>query len=439
MRKYVLLLLCYGMWLLLPMLTWAADGKTLIFAYSPDDSPVSSYDKEIVGFCGAVYQYVEQYVDAQGKHYHLQVEPLGLYDRFGVFATSLKGKPGIQCGAHSITRQRREHLKAADKTFVGDYTHPIAITATKLLIRKDRVDALYTAPASVRIGMVKPPKPMTPVTKPGSAVVEPTTSVLIEGVFPNAVIVPLLDRGDAVTRLKKAVSDPEAIDAYVSTDILLQDMLHINLASVQEDYRIEPPSLDGFARQYVGLVVYNDPALLTYLNQWIDSAASADARAKLRPPADTTLEVVTWLNRSTDHLARVRVWGSLLLVVVGLLLVVVVWLLLRQRRLVRSQPISASLVCCEPEDNAPLETEEQPPLEVVGDDVPPLPLSCNAVISRRETEVLQLLAQGKQSGEIARLLGIETKTVETHRQNLRAKLGLRNTAELTRYAIENNI
>lgn len=70
---------------------------------------------------------------------------------------------------------------------------------------------------------------------------------------------------------------------------------------------------------------------------------------------------------------------------------------------------------------------------------PPSVAAVKIPLSARETEVLQLVAQGRQSGEIARLLGIETKTVETHRQKIRDKLGLRSVADLTRYALENGL
>ena len=62
---------------------------------------------------------------------------------------------------------------------------------------------------------------------------------------------------------------------------------------------------------------------------------------------------------------------------------------------------------------------------------PPLSL-----IGRREKEVLQHLAQGKSSAEIGYALGISAGTVEVHRRNLRQKLGIHTTAELTRYAIK---
>jgi len=57
----------------------------------------------------------------------------------------------------------------------------------------------------------------------------------------------------------------------------------------------------------------------------------------------------------------------------------------------------------------------------------------------REREIIQLIAEGKSNKEIADTLNISFKTVKNHRSNLMEKLGLHNTAEITRYAIRNNI
>ncbi len=56
-------------------------------------------------------------------------------------------------------------------------------------------------------------------------------------------------------------------------------------------------------------------------------------------------------------------------------------------------------------------------------------------LSPRETEVLRLLARGRNVREIAAELYVSVKTVETHRSNIMKKLELRNLADLTRYAI----
>lgn len=61
------------------------------------------------------------------------------------------------------------------------------------------------------------------------------------------------------------------------------------------------------------------------------------------------------------------------------------------------------------------------------------------ILSPRERETLQLLAEGKTSKEIAAQLFISVKTVDMHRQNLMNKLGLRSVAELTKYAIREGL
>lgn len=60
-------------------------------------------------------------------------------------------------------------------------------------------------------------------------------------------------------------------------------------------------------------------------------------------------------------------------------------------------------------------------------------------LSGREREVLQLIAEGKSMKEIASLLGISVKTVETHRMRLMGKLDIHETAGLVRYAIRQGI
>ncbi|MGA2417247.1 MAG: response regulator transcription factor, partial [Candidatus Sulfotelmatobacter sp.] len=60
-------------------------------------------------------------------------------------------------------------------------------------------------------------------------------------------------------------------------------------------------------------------------------------------------------------------------------------------------------------------------------------------LTAREREVTQLLAEGKSSKEVATLLNLSTKTVETHRSNIMRKLNLHSIRDLVVYAIKNNI
>lgn len=61
------------------------------------------------------------------------------------------------------------------------------------------------------------------------------------------------------------------------------------------------------------------------------------------------------------------------------------------------------------------------------------------VLSIREKEILQLIAEGKSSKEIGEILFLSSKTVDTHRKNIMDKLELRSLPELTKYAIRSGL
>jgi DNA-binding NarL/FixJ family response regulator len=61
------------------------------------------------------------------------------------------------------------------------------------------------------------------------------------------------------------------------------------------------------------------------------------------------------------------------------------------------------------------------------------------LLTDREKEVLQLLAEGKTNKEVASVLNLSPYTVDTHRTNLMQKLGLHNTAEIVLYAVRKKI
>ncbi len=60
-------------------------------------------------------------------------------------------------------------------------------------------------------------------------------------------------------------------------------------------------------------------------------------------------------------------------------------------------------------------------------------------VSPREREIVQLLAEGKSTKEVAFILDLSIKTVETHRSNVMRKLGIHSVSELVLYAVRNNI
>jgi DNA-binding NarL/FixJ family response regulator len=60
-------------------------------------------------------------------------------------------------------------------------------------------------------------------------------------------------------------------------------------------------------------------------------------------------------------------------------------------------------------------------------------------LSTRERETLQLIAEGHAAKEIAYAMNISVKTVAFHRENIKRKLGLRSTAELTKHAVQQGL
>jgi DNA-binding NarL/FixJ family response regulator len=73
-------------------------------------------------------------------------------------------------------------------------------------------------------------------------------------------------------------------------------------------------------------------------------------------------------------------------------------------------------------------------LHGTGEKTPNLPR-----ITSREREIVQLLAEGKSTKEVAAVLNLSVKTAETHRSNVMRKLGIHSVSELVIYAIRNNI
>jgi DNA-binding NarL/FixJ family response regulator len=60
-------------------------------------------------------------------------------------------------------------------------------------------------------------------------------------------------------------------------------------------------------------------------------------------------------------------------------------------------------------------------------------------LTRREREILKLLAEGNSVKEVASLLNLSVKTVEAHKFNLMRKLGIHNKAQLVQYAIQKKV
>jgi DNA-binding NarL/FixJ family response regulator len=62
-----------------------------------------------------------------------------------------------------------------------------------------------------------------------------------------------------------------------------------------------------------------------------------------------------------------------------------------------------------------------------------------SVLTHREREVVQLLAEGRTNKDVAESLGISVRTVETHRNNVMRKLGGHTLSDLVRFAVRNNL
>ena len=60
-------------------------------------------------------------------------------------------------------------------------------------------------------------------------------------------------------------------------------------------------------------------------------------------------------------------------------------------------------------------------------------------LTKRQKEIVKLLAEGKSSKEVASVLNISVKTAETHRANIMRKLELHSVSELVRYALQNEL
>jgi two-component system, NarL family, nitrate/nitrite response regulator NarL len=77
--------------------------------------------------------------------------------------------------------------------------------------------------------------------------------------------------------------------------------------------------------------------------------------------------------------------------------------------------------------------------EVVNPGQPPAPAPSPANLSEREREVLVHIAEGLTNKDIANQLGLGVRTVETHRERIMRKLGIRSVAGLTKFAIANEM
>jgi len=71
--------------------------------------------------------------------------------------------------------------------------------------------------------------------------------------------------------------------------------------------------------------------------------------------------------------------------------------------------------------------------------VPGDKVASDSGLTARETEVIQLLADGKSNKEVATSLKVSTRTVESHRNHIMRKMGFASFSDLVRYAIRNKL
>lgn len=64
---------------------------------------------------------------------------------------------------------------------------------------------------------------------------------------------------------------------------------------------------------------------------------------------------------------------------------------------------------------------------------------CSMKLTVRQTQVLKLIAEGMTTKEIADTLVVSVHTVNRHRANIRNKLGVRNSVELVKYAVDHGL
>lgn len=315
-----------------------AEGVVLTFGYSSDGSPVSYKKRSLLGFCGRVYDYLAE-KSQQEPGYRLVPEPIMRADwRFDKFPRDLNKQPGILCGPSSDTQSRVEGLEPEDGAFKGEFTQIFFTTNAKVLIRKEKISALY-AGEPVRIGVLdskiqdKEANPQTNCNRPLKSVGSTVTTTSVSGLFPHARMLGVVNRDEAVECLKETVD--KGLDAYAGDGVVLGDMRSEDLKEIRDSFSIEPP-LGSFLREDYVLAVYNAPGLAERLNEWLHSEPGVQARAELESKRDGNFltqslsDLLVWANRS-DHLPQFFTGLLLTALLLAGLGALGVWLLLRRR------------------------------------------------------------------------------------------------------------
>jgi hypothetical protein len=140
--------LLMSMLLSFPLAAAELEKQTIVFGYMEDSSPVSGHDNVTNGFCGAVFNFLQ-------NHYEVKSRQLRVDQRFDIFANlkiadANSDAVRVQCGPDSKTRGREKILKTVN----GVFSHTFAKTSIKLLIRNNALDNAVNNIESLRIGVV---------------------------------------------------------------------------------------------------------------------------------------------------------------------------------------------------------------------------------------------------------------------------------------------
>jgi ABC-type amino acid transport substrate-binding protein len=254
----------------------------LIFGYIPDAPPVSSRGSlgGIGGYCGRLRDYLQDVGNSNG--FEVKTEVLDYDQRFQAFEGIVDGfnqeSQGVECGPSTKTRDRELSLEQNG----GFFSDTFFTTSTKLLIRKDKVTQLTEDPSLIKIGVIGGTsgvnaeefrEQLSSSNLSASAldsvinefISQVTTTQVISQIYPTARVIDVTDRADAINKLEGG-----EIDAYASDEVILVGIKNDKQEFPNSDAFTIEPKIYGLTREEYGIVVYNNPQLLSDINNWID-------------------------------------------------------------------------------------------------------------------------------------------------------------------------
>ncbi|HRH76030.1 MAG TPA: ABC transporter substrate-binding protein [Cellvibrionaceae bacterium] len=261
------------------------------FAFLKDGAPVSFVDTRLAGFCGSLHEHLS---DIE-KGYFFEETPHSVGDRFRNLAKHLEGKPGIQCGPDTKTRERKDALNGPGGTYIGEFSIPFIRTSTKLLIHKAAIDRVHSLDdEDLRIGVLGTlggHQPDGRCSLAAGTKSDLVSTSLISQTFHNAKIYECPNRGAALSDL----SDGK-IDAYASDEIILYNMY--NSWSARDNFVIYPPVYqDGFSHEQYVVTLFNlqNSPLIKRVNDWIKSPKGKAKAEELQPRLNSLEKAMQWL------------------------------------------------------------------------------------------------------------------------------------------------